>query len=75
MLYGGSGLTAIEVTSSATVRPADLRGLRAFRADYPESTAVLLHRGSAPLLVGGIRCLPVAQFLRGVKPDEALPLE
>ena len=63
VVYGPETFTAIEVKSTAAVRPKDLRGLRAFRDDYPDATAVLLYRGE-PLEIGGIPCLPVDVFLR-----------
>ena len=38
VLYGESGLYAIEVKSSATLHPRDFSGLRAFTEDYPVAT-------------------------------------
>ena len=67
-MYGPRGLFAIEVKNTARVRPADLRGLRAFRADYPSCVPLLLFRGAEPLLIDGIRCVPVEAFLRALRP-------
>lgn len=72
IVYGGDGFWALEVKNSARVRPEDLRGLRSFRSDYPESTALLLHRGQGRSKVDGIWCLPVEDFLRGLWPTEPL---
>lgn len=72
ILYGGDGFWAIEVKNSSKVRARDLRGLKAFQADYPESTAVLLYRGKERLQIDGIWCLPGEDFLRGIRPSEAL---
>jgi hypothetical protein len=69
VIYGPEGFWAIEVKNTARVRPQDLRGLRAFREDYPEATPILLHRGPHPLEIDGIRCLPVDAFLRGLVPE------
>jgi predicted AAA+ superfamily ATPase len=73
VVYGPRGFWAIEVKNAATVRTADLRGLRAFRDEYPECRPLLLHRGSDRLAIAGIPCLPVEGFLRGLRPADALP--
>ena len=54
-------------------RPADLRGLKAFRDDYPEAVLRLLYRGAESLEIDGIRCLPCDAFLRRLVPGEPLP--
>ncbi|HUH12300.1 MAG TPA: AAA family ATPase, partial [Longimicrobiales bacterium] len=50
VLYGPEGFWAVEVKNSAQVRPADLRGLRSFRDDYPEARGILLYRGERRLM-------------------------
>jgi predicted AAA+ superfamily ATPase len=72
VLYGRDGFWAIEVQHSATVRPKDLRSLRAFREDYPEATTRLLYRGTETLVIDGTLCLPCAEFLRRLVPGEPL---
>lgn len=67
--YGKDDFWAIEVKNASVVRPADLRSLRAFREDYPEAALLLLYRGHDALMVDGIRCLPVAEFLRELRPE------
>jgi len=69
VLYGGDGFHAIEVKHTATVRPADLRSLKAFGADYPEATLRLLYRGRDTLEIDGIRCLPCGEFLAELRPQ------
>lgn len=73
VVYGSAGFWAIEVKHTATLRPADLRALKAFGEDYPEATLRLLYRGRDPLEIDGIRCLPCEDFLRGVVPGQRLP--
>ena len=73
MLYGDAGFHAVEVKNNRSVRPADLRGLRAFREDYPESSPLLLYRGDEALERSGVRCLPVGRFLRELVPGRAFP--
>ena len=69
IVYGATGLWAIEVKHSPRVRPEDLRGLIAFRQDYPEGRCLLLYRGKERLQVEKILCLPVEQFLRALRPS------
>ena len=69
VLYGDSGLHAFEVKNTGRVDSADLRALRAFRQDYAEVEAAVLYRGRERLKVGGIWCLPVDEFLRGLVPN------
>jgi predicted AAA+ superfamily ATPase len=69
VVYGAGGFWAVEVKNSRRVRPEDLRGLRTFAADYPGCTPLLLYRGTERLEIGGIRCIPVASFLAGLRPD------
>ena len=72
VVYGELGLQAFEVKNAARVHSSDLRGLRAFREDYPEAEAALLYRGQERLRIDGIWCLPVQEFLRGIVPDRSL---
>ena len=72
VVYGGDGFWAIEVKNTARVRPKDLRGLKAFRADYPECTAALLYRGAERLRIDGVWCLPGEEFLRQLRPAQGL---
>jgi predicted AAA+ superfamily ATPase len=68
VVYTAHGIYAIEVKNSARIQPQNLRGLRSFRQDYPESKAYLLYRGTERLLKDGILCLPCEEFLRFLKP-------
>jgi predicted AAA+ superfamily ATPase len=73
VVYGRDGFWAVEVKHTATIRPADLRGLRAFREDYPEATLRLLYRGREALELDGILCLPCEDFLLRLVPGQPLP--
>lgn len=66
-------LIAIEVKSSATLRPADRRGLLAFHDEFPD--ARLLALTDAPLRErhGPVEMEPLDWFLRRVLPGDALP--
>lgn len=72
VVYGPDGFWAIEVKNRRKVRPEDLRGLKAFTEDYPKCEALLLYRGAERLRIGGVRCAPVADFLRQLRPGRGL---
>ncbi len=63
IVYGKDTFMAIEVKSSATIRPQDLRSLKAFGQDYPEAEKILLYRGKEKLLRDGIMIKPCEEFL------------
>ena len=72
VVYGPRGLWALEVKNTATIRPADLRGLKSFRDEYPESSVILLYRGRERMLREGILCLPCGDFLTRLLPDKTI---
>jgi predicted AAA+ superfamily ATPase len=71
VVYGESGLYAIEVKNRATLHPRDFSGLRAFSFDYPEATPILLHRGAHKYRDGDVHCFPCEEFLRLLDPRRA----
>ena len=70
VVYGESGLYALKVKNTSRVRPEDLRGLKSFGDDFPESHRWLLYRGKERLLCDGILCMPCEEFLLQLKPGE-----
>ena len=72
VVYGPRGLQAFEVKNASRVEAKDLRGLQAFREDYPEAEAALLYRGQDRLRMNDIWCLPVDDFLRRIVPKRSL---
>lgn len=72
VVYGEAEFCALEVKNSAKVNRKDLRGLKTFQADYPESRAVLLYRGTERLSVDGILCLPCDEFLSVLTPGHSV---
>jgi predicted AAA+ superfamily ATPase len=69
VVYGASGLFAVEVKNTDRVRPEDFRGLHAFAEDYPESRRILLYRGIERLRREGVLVMPASEFLAALKPD------
>lgn len=68
IVYTPTGIHAVEVKHTARIQSRDLRGLRSFREDYPESEAYLLYRGTERLSKEGILCLPCDEFLSSLRP-------
>ncbi|MEW6187929.1 MAG: hypothetical protein AB1585_19570 [Thermodesulfobacteriota bacterium] len=62
----------MEVKNTRTIRPMDLRGLRSFKQEYPESKTMLLYRGSDRLVIGNTLCLPCVEFLTALHPERKL---
>jgi predicted AAA+ superfamily ATPase len=68
VIYGESGLYALEVKNAKRVDGSDLTALKHFAEDYPQAKRYLLYRGDDRLNRDGVMCLPVEQFLLGLKP-------
>jgi predicted AAA+ superfamily ATPase len=69
VVYGASGLFALEVKNTRRFRPEDLSALYAFGEDYPEARRILLYRGKDRFLHKGIMVVPCEEFLRALVPD------
>ena len=69
VVYGESGLYAVEVKRSSRIRPEDLAALRAFGEDYPQSRRYLLHGGKDRLKRDDVLCVPCEEFLLALRPD------
>lgn len=65
-------MDAIEVKNSARIRPEDLRGLKAVREDYPTARLMLLSQSTERLVIDGIMCMPVGEFLKALTPGRPL---
>ncbi len=69
VVYGESGLYAVEVKNSKRIQPADLTALKSFAEDYPQSSRYLLYRGDDRIKRDGVLCMPCEEFLLDLKPD------
>ena len=69
VIYGETGIYALEVKNSTQVRPEDLRALKSFAEDYPQSKRFLLYRGNTRFKRDEVSCLPCDAFLQGLSPD------
>jgi predicted AAA+ superfamily ATPase len=73
VVYGEDDFWAIEVKNTPRIRPEDLRSLRAFGEDFPESRPLLLYRGAERLSLDRVICLPCEEFLARLQPNKPLP--
>ncbi|EKE25642.1 MAG: hypothetical protein ACD_5C00086G0001, partial [uncultured bacterium] len=65
IVYGQKALLAIEVKHNKQITPKMLRGLRAFKADYPEAEAYIFYLGDKKMfLEPGITALPFVEALK-----------
>lgn len=69
VIYGEGGLFAIEVKNAKRIDGNELRALNNFAQDYPEAKRYMLYRGDDRFSRDGVLCVPVEQFLLGLKPD------
>jgi len=74
-VYGPRGFWAIEVKNSSRVRTEDLRSLRAFGEDYPESRLLFLYRGKERTRQHRILCVPCEDFLSALHPNREIDAE
>ncbi len=72
VMYGESGLFAIEVKHAQRFDSTDLRGLKAFSQEYPEAETALIYRGNERRRVDNILCIPAREFLPGIQPGQPL---
>lgn len=74
IIYGEDTLVAIEVKNARHVYRADVRALKAFKADYEQAQVCLLYRGNERLMLDNVLCLPCTDFLMALHPDRELPI-
>jgi predicted AAA+ superfamily ATPase len=71
VLYGERGLVGIETKRAGKLRPEDLRGVKAFLADYPAAKACVLYGGERVVHEDArLDLVPLERFLR--EPEEHL---
>lgn len=70
IVYGEHHFHAVEVKNAKQIHPKSLKSIKTFISDYPEADPILLYRGTDRLMVDGILCWPVDDFLRQLKPNQ-----
>lgn len=64
VLYGAEGLIALEVKRSNRFDRKDLKGLKAFKSDYPSARCILLYGGKENLYYDDLEIIPMEQVIR-----------
>jgi predicted AAA+ superfamily ATPase len=64
VLYGPKGLMAIEVKRSKKIDSADLKSLKAFKADYPVAKLYIFYGGERRLYFDEIEAIPFSEALK-----------
>lgn len=64
VLYGSKGIKAFEVKRTGKVSGSMLRGLKAFRKDYPSAKLYFIYGGERHLRDGDIEILPLKDVLK-----------
>lgn len=66
ILYGEKTFQAIEVKCSNKVHAKDVKGLLAFKDDYPDAELTLIYAGKERLKIKNVLCIPANEYLRGL---------
>lgn len=74
VIYGESGIYAIEVKKTTQLRPEDFKGLELFQEDYPIAKRYILYQGKERFIRNGVHCIPCEEFLLNLKPNSILEL-
>lgn len=64
VLYGPQGFHAFEIKRSSQVTNKGLKGLRSFKADYPEASLHFVHLGSHTTYHGDVTAYPFVEVLK-----------
>ena len=64
VVYGENGFFAFEIKHSKRVKPTMLRGLKAFKEDYPEAKLYLINLGDRKEYHGDITVVPMEECLK-----------
>ena len=59
VVYSSNFFAAIEVKRKRSISTNDLRGMKAFAADYPQSRQILLYGGDHRQVIDGVQILPL----------------
>ncbi|MBI5554973.1 MAG: ATP-binding protein [Elusimicrobia bacterium] len=70
IVYGEEVFWAIEVKNTSKIRMEDIRSLRSFKSEYPQSKALLLYRGKERIQKDEVLCIPCDEFLLNLEPEK-----
>jgi predicted AAA+ superfamily ATPase len=68
IVYGACGLWGIEVKNTERIRTEDLKPLKIYSQEYPESKLIFLYRGKQRMQIENILVVPCEEFLLQLYP-------
>jgi predicted AAA+ superfamily ATPase len=72
VIYGPKGFWAIEVKSSPNLGPDDIRGIRAFKEEYPEAQCCIVAPVKQRQIYREINVVPLQEFLLSIRPEDSI---
>ena len=72
VVYGKDTFLAIEVKNSAKIHSKSVKGLLAFKENYPEAQTCLLYRGKERIKIKNVLCIPCEEFLLNLIPNKPI---
>ncbi len=72
VIYGPRGFWAIEVKRSTNISLSDIKGLLAFKEEYPEATCFIVAPVKLREVYRDILVLPLEEFLLSLRPENTL---
>jgi hypothetical protein len=72
IVYGQDTFCAIEVKNTTQIHAKMFNGLLAFEKDYHEAQICCLYRGNERIIIKGVLCIQVEEFLIGLRPQNTI---
>ncbi len=72
IVYGPRGFWAIEIKRSPNISPADIKGLTAFKEEYPQAQCFFVAPVKYPEIYRGFPVVPLSEFLLNISPNELI---
>jgi uncharacterized protein len=72
VIYGPRGFWAIEVKHTRELAPKDVKGLLAFKEEYPEAQCMIVNGGTRREMYRGFLVLPAGEFLLHLSPESPI---
>jgi predicted AAA+ superfamily ATPase len=68
----GNGRIAIEIKSTEEVKSRHLKGLKAFKEDFPQARAIIVSLDKYSRMMNGVEIIPAEQFLKALWNSEII---
>lgn len=66
ILYGPNGFLAFEIKRKTNVSKFDLKGLKSFKEDYPESKLFMIYGGNKRLFIDEVEVIPMEDLFKNM---------